>query len=62
MRGARVDSLCDLVERKTIGHLLVTEGEQEEGITGLADLSPYFAPARLDRELVQESRLKKITV
>lgn len=59
LRGARVDSLCDLVERKTIGHLLVTEGEQEEGITGLADLSPYFAPARLDRELVQESRLKK---
>ena len=59
LRGARVESLCDLIEQKSSGYLSISEGEREEEFVALNDLSPYFEPARVDEELIQENRSKK---
>lgn len=59
LRAAGVSTLCDLIEGKRLGELQVSEQEETGKRIDLPELAPYFRPAEIPPEIIEEANNKK---
>lgn len=59
LNGAKVDTLCDLTEKKQLGRLIVDEKKDSKNNVEIPNLTDYFKPMLLDEQILQETNNKK---
>lgn len=59
LNGARVETLCDLIERKQLGQLIVDKKKESINNVDIPYLVDYFKPILVDEQILEDFNNKK---